>query len=291
MAPGTARRRLSLAAPAVLAALAAAAACPAPAAAHPFLIESAPAARTVAPRAPASVSLSFTEAVDPGSSSVHVTGPGGRPVRVARPRLSQPTTLTTRLAQRPSTGIYHVRWVARGKDGHTISGGFAFGVPGSGGAPPPRVEQLGAPGVPGSQRASEDGVLEVAARWLGIVAAGVLLAGFAIRRLTPAVEARSWRRAREAAVAVGVVVTAEAMRAATSGVAGSAWHELTSGTRGQLALVRVAVLLAAGLVLALRDDWLAEAAAGAGGVAALVTYALEGHVESVTHAPALAYGV
>jgi putative copper export protein/methionine-rich copper-binding protein CopC len=275
---------------AALAAFAALAACPAGAAAHPFLIQSSPAPGTIAPQAPRNVALSFTQSVDPQASSIHVSGPGGRPIPTAGVARTGPTTLTTRLAAAPPTGVYKVSWVARGADGHTVSGSFPFGVPGPGGRPPPHVEQLGAPGSPGRQKASNERTIDVVTRWLGIVAAGMLLAGFAVRLRARSGDDARWSRVRAAAVAVTALASAEAVQAAARGSGGAAWHEIVAEPRGQLALIRLAAMIALAFALAgLRSARAADAATGAGGLAALVTYALEGHVQTITHGAVAGY--
>jgi methionine-rich copper-binding protein CopC/putative copper export protein len=274
---------------AVLVALAALAVCAARAEAHPYLIQSAPAPDVVVSEAPRAITLSFTETVDAAGSRVHVVGPGGGPDRVARLMRTGPNTLTARLAGPLPTAVYDVNWVTRGADGHTVSGSFAFGVPGPHGAPPPHVDRLSAPGLRGTQSASKERAVDVAWRWLGILAAGMLLAGFVVRVRARSFDEARWRPVRAGAIAVATLATAEAVQAAAAGTGSAAWHEIVAEPRGQLALVRLGVLVALAFVLVLRDSRVTEPAVGVAGAAVLVTYAIEGHLQTVTHDAFLPY--
>jgi methionine-rich copper-binding protein CopC len=261
-----------------------------PARAHPSLLQSAPAGGVVADAAPQSIVLSFTEEVEPAGSSIRLTGPGGRRVPMGAPAGRGPTVLAARPRAALATGVYEARWVALGPDGHTISGRFRFGVPGRGGAAPPDVERLDAPGLAGAQASPGDPPGDVAARWLGIVAAGVLLAGALLRwRVGAAVPERRWSRLRSGGLAAALVAAVYAVAAAAGDGAGGVRDALLGEPTGQLALVRLAVLAAVALLVVARRLPRSDAVLGAAGAGALYTHALDGHLQTVEDGVALAY--
>src|SRR3954451_12571795 len=154
---------------------------PGAAAAHPFMVQAAPEAGAVAPSVPREVALSFSEPVVRAGSSLTLLGQDGRAVPLGSPALRGSSELAAPVRARLEPAVYAVRWKALGDDGHTVSGAFRFGVPRPGGGPPPGAESPGAPGTAGRQSAGGDSPAGVIARWLGLVAAGVLLAAALLR--------------------------------------------------------------------------------------------------------------
>ncbi|HEX8074795.1 MAG TPA: copper resistance protein CopC [Thermoleophilaceae bacterium] len=258
----------------------------APASAHPSLVQAAPAAGVVAQSPPRAVVLSFTERVIPQLSSVRVSGPTGR-IRVAEPKRRGSSTLTAALRGRLPPAVYTTRWVAVGDDGHTVSGSFRFGVPRAGGAPPPGVEQLGAPGVRGSQSSGSEGFLGIGVRWLALVASGLLLAGAVLRRMLRAGPDARWMAAARAASAAVLAASAYAAVDAAYAGTGHSLSVLVAQPTGVLALVRIGgvLALAGAAALAARrrgGERTADLLLGAAGYTALMTYALATHVQTVT---------
>src|SRR5438128_6854176 len=98
---------------------------PPAAVAHPQLVTASPEPGAVAPAPPRAITLAFSEDAIARASSMRVTGPRGAvPVgRVGAGSLHG--TLTAGLG-RLAPGIYRVRWSALGRDGHLVSGIFAF---------------------------------------------------------------------------------------------------------------------------------------------------------------------
>jgi methionine-rich copper-binding protein CopC/putative copper export protein/ABC-type branched-subunit amino acid transport system substrate-binding protein len=251
--------------------------------AHPYLLQSAP-AQSVAAQAPREVALSFTQGVIPSGSSVHVIAPGGRALAVGRPQLRGGTTLTAPILGRARPAVYTVNWVALGIDGHTVSGTFRFGLARPDGGPPPGVEALGAPGGRGTQSNGNEGPVTVVLRWLGLVAAGLLLAGALLRRRLAEGPDRRSRRLAAAAALVAIAVTYYAL-AASAVVRGRVSPSIAlAQPGGVLALVRLVLLTALGAAAyAVRrsSPRAGDALLGAAGAAALVTYGLAGHVQNV----------
>src|SRR5215218_11075844 len=114
-----------------------------PAAAHGSLLSSEPAGGSSLGRAPAAVTLRFSERPDPGLSTVRVLDSGGRVVAggPARPVPGRPMELRVPTADLAAGG-YTVSWrVVSAVDGHRTDGVFGFGV-GPAGAPVPPASQV-----------------------------------------------------------------------------------------------------------------------------------------------------
>jgi copper transport protein len=213
------------------------------AAAHGSLLSSEPAGGSSLERAPAAVTLRFSERPDPDLSTVRVLDSGGRVVAggPVRPVAGRPLELrvpTGGLA----TGGYTVSWrIVSAVDGHRTDGVFGFGI-----------GTAGAPVLPASQAAAEvragpaPGPLAVAGRWawywgltllVGAAATGLLVFGGRLPGrpgllLGPAL----------AAAAGGLV----AMTAAARADAGVALGDLLGSTTGRWLLWRAAMLAWAG---------------------------------------------
>src|SRR5215218_1538291 len=112
------------------------------AAAHGSLQSSEPAGGSSLERAPAAVTLRFSERPDPDLSTVRVLDSGGRVVAggPARPVSGRPLELRVATAGL-ATGGYTVSWrIVSAVDGHRTDGAFGFGV-GPAGAPRPAAAQ------------------------------------------------------------------------------------------------------------------------------------------------------
>lgn len=240
------------------------------AAAHPTLVQAAPAPGVSAPSAPGAITLALTEAPVARGSSIVARG-----VRLGRVRAAG-KTLSAAVLGTPRPGVYPVRWVALGRDGHTSSGRFSFGVAGRDGAAPPGAERLaggGGTGTGAQSAAVQDG-LAVVARWLLLLSASLLFGGGLLARRT-----RAWRRAAPLAGLVAVVAAFEGVAAAaTAGADGSLDLGLLLATSaGVVGLAKVAGLLAAAAVARPRSEaWIA------GGGLALALTALDGHALSAS---------
>ena len=134
------------------------------AAAHGVLESSEPAGGSSLERAPAAVTLRFSERPDPGLSTVRVLDSGGRAVAggPARPVAGRPLELRVPLAELPAGG-YTVSWrIVSAVDGHRTDGLFGFGV-GAAGAPQLAASQA----VAASRTGPALSPLAVAGRWPG----------------------------------------------------------------------------------------------------------------------------
>ena len=153
------------------------------AAAHGSLQSSEPAGGSSLDRAPAAVTLRFSERPDPNLSTVRVLDSGGRVVAggPARPVAGQPLELRVPTAGLAAGG-YTVSWrIVSAVDGHRTDGVFGFGV-GPAGASGPPVSQA----VAGARTGPAPGPVAVAGRWawywgltllVGAAATGLLVFG------------------------------------------------------------------------------------------------------------------
>lgn len=106
-----------------------------PAAAHPKLLSSAPAAGT-AVAAPATLSLRFSEKLAPAFSGARLfmTGMGGKPhapmaMATAKPAFgADGRTMTIKPAAPLPAGAYRLDWFTVGADTHRVTGSVAFTV-------------------------------------------------------------------------------------------------------------------------------------------------------------------
>jgi copper transport protein len=212
------------------------------AAAHGSLQSSEPAGGSSLERAPAAVTLRFSERPDPNLSTVRVLDSGGRVVAggPARPVAGRSLELQVPTAGLPAGG-YTVSWrIVSAVDGHRTDGVFAFGV---GAAAAPRL--------PASQAAAEvrggpgPSLLAVAGRWawywglgllVGAAATGLLVFGGRLPGRPV------WLLGPAAAAAGGGLV---AMTLAARADAGVSLVDLLGSATGRWLLWRAATLAAA----------------------------------------------
>jgi methionine-rich copper-binding protein CopC len=96
--------------------------------AHAFLDHANPAVGSTVASAPHSVTLSFTQNIEPAFSAVEVTDSGGARVDTGKPQVSG-STMSVGLKSSTS-GSYHVRWHVLSVDTHKTEGSFTFTVGG-----------------------------------------------------------------------------------------------------------------------------------------------------------------
>lgn len=105
----------------------------APARRHMRLLRSTPGADTTVAASPDAIRLWFSEAVDARGSSVTLTAAGSGAVALA-PLTREPAKdapLVARLVKPVGAGAYTVTWKGMSRDGHVVSGTFAFRVRGT----------------------------------------------------------------------------------------------------------------------------------------------------------------
>ncbi len=130
-----------------LAAVGALLAVPSGAAAHAYLVRTVPAASVVLDAPPATIQLSYDEAVEPRLAIISVTDEQGRqettgPVHRS---LANPDTLVVPLRAHLPEGWYLIYWRAISVDGHPVQGAFTYAVgPNPGPAPQFRVPNVSA---------------------------------------------------------------------------------------------------------------------------------------------------
>jgi copper transport protein len=248
------------------------------AAAHGVLKSSEPAGGSSLERAPAAVTLRFSERPDPGLSTVRVLDSGGRVVAggPAQPVAGRPLELRVPAAGL-AAGSYTVTWrIVSAVDGHRTDGVFGFGV---GAAGAPRM----APSRPVAavEAGPALGPLAVTGRWawywglallVGAAATGLLVFGGHLPGRPGLVLG-----AAMAAAAGGLV----AMTVAAQADAGVGLGQVLGSTTGGWLLWRAAMLVAAGAAV----WWLLARpatvgpllAVGLAGGAGMLVHALAGH--------------
>jgi copper resistance protein C len=94
--------------------------------AHPTVMKPAP--NSTGP-APSSISITFSEAVEPKFSSIQLTDEKGKAVgsELSRPAPGDPKTLVLAVPKL-TAGTYVVHWVNVAVDGHRLEGNYKFTV-------------------------------------------------------------------------------------------------------------------------------------------------------------------
>lgn len=98
--------------------------------AHAHLQSQAPAANAVVEQAPASLTLQFSEGIEPAFSGVTVTGPDGKAVKTGTVTrdANNDKLLTVPLEQALNAGEYQVQWHVVSVDSHKTKGQYRFTV-------------------------------------------------------------------------------------------------------------------------------------------------------------------
>lgn len=126
------------------------AATPTPASAHADFVSSTPSPYDIWNKAPTYVSVTVSEAVQPGSPTISVTNSTNVRVDTGPTQLSasDPTTFTVHLLNGIAPSVYTVTWtVVSADDGHFTAGTFYFMVTTPGGPLPGHWPQTGALGI------------------------------------------------------------------------------------------------------------------------------------------------
>jgi copper transport protein len=265
-------------------------------AAHPYLVGASPQGGVVAPQAPTSVKLAFTEGLVIKGCSITMRSGSGQIVHLGKLRSTLAGDAVEASLPHLAEGIYTVNWVAYGSDGHTVEGRFEFGVPSASGQAPPGAARLLATTTASAESAPTESLLSVAARWLAALAAFALLGAAALfARLRGRLGDEALERARArwigmapyvlAAAALGTLI--EAYERA-DGPHGFSLALLTSAPSGVTIVVRLGVLVAAGALAAGLARRARLTLYGATGALALAAVALDGHVVTAHSSPALA---
>ena len=94
--------------------------------AHPMVMKPAPDSTVPAP---ISISISFSEAVEPKFSSIQLTDEKGKSVdsEASRPKPNDPKTLILAVPKL-TAGTYFVHWANVAVDGHRLEGSYKFTV-------------------------------------------------------------------------------------------------------------------------------------------------------------------
>ena len=255
--------------------------------AHANLESSDPEANATLDRAPATISLTFTETPDPTFSSIEVLDGTGNPVPVA-PAEDRPSIAQHHLGVLPSEvpdGTYTVSWrVVSEEDGHSTVGAFSFGV---GVAPSPPTVRPQTPGTPGRLPVAVAGKVLLYAG-LAILVAATVVGLWALAGAVPA------RRAVLIGAGAAALIGAVLLFIAESDTLDVSVRDLAGSRVGELfvrLVVGAAVAAALALVAALVPGWKTLALAGAGAAAAMLIRAGGGHAAAAPTAAWLQVGL
>jgi methionine-rich copper-binding protein CopC len=101
---------------------------PEPALAHAFLAKADPAVGSTIPASPSTLSLQFTEGVEPLFSSIAVLDAQGKPVNLPKPHTEDGGLVLVVVPPPLPPGTYTVVWHATSVDTHKTEGKFNFTV-------------------------------------------------------------------------------------------------------------------------------------------------------------------
>jgi copper transport protein len=260
-----------------------------PASAHALLTAADPAPNSVLAAAPATVTLTFTEAPDPKLSSVRVLDSAGvsHAKGSAATVSGQPDELNVAVEPLPD-GVYTVAWrTVSAEDGHIADGAYAFSVGTT--TPPAGVSEISSTSL-GEAAGASTGV--IVARWilyLGLL--GLLGAAFLGSILLRGRETKMPLRLAIGELAVALVGSVSLV-AFQIGDTGASLGDVVGSSLGRDAVMRLAPLvLAAGLLgAATAASWRPRRVllAATGSLAALDLFveALLSHAASQAFAPA-----
>lgn len=202
----------------------------APAAAHPYLIETIPQAGRAVAEPPKEIGLVFDEQVSLGPNAIVLDGQARGPVPTTEPERIQGRDgykVVVRPDQVLPDGRYAVRWQVVGQDGHAVSGSFGFGVGSGVGRQVSGADAAGSTSTPGLPSAT---VL----RWLVFAGLALVLGGLVGEWLVRARLARATAGRRLGAPRPWVLVgcLAGALGAAGLAVQQVGGGSLLAGVRG-----------------------------------------------------------
>ena len=266
---------------------------PAPAGAHPYVVQVVPGPGTVVRTPPAEIEIAFTERVVLEGSRLELTDAEDR--KVVLGPLREPKGgpgLAADVEEALPGAVYTVSWTVLGDDGHTASGDYRFAAPDDRGRPPPGAENLSATGGPADQAPASEGPFRVLGRWIGLLGAALLLGGAALGarlrgRLDPDTEAlvaaRGVRLGRIGWILALIGAVASVAAAASAGAGGPRLEVALATSTGTLALARLAGVVVGGLpALAFRPGRRRDDLLGAVGALFLGVEAASGHLSALT---------
>jgi len=185
----------------------AAAALPAAASAHAYLIGTSPTASGVLDQAPKAVALTFDEAVEPRFAIISVTNAAGKQLTSGTVNRSpaNPDTLLVPLRPGLPEGWYLIYWRAISVDGHPVQGAFTYAIgPNPGPAPQFPVPSVSATAVTPQLLIARWAMFLTVMSAIGLYVMRMLIARPAVRR-AQGTSLRSLSRAFVVASVLGLI--------------------------------------------------------------------------------------
>lgn len=260
---------------------------PSAASAHASLQTTDPAAGSVVAEAPTTLTLEFTEQVDPVPESLRLFAADGSPIDIGEAQQEAGSQSLTARLPALDDGSFVVAWKAVSVDSHPINGAFTFSVGAATDTTPGLVEDL----VEGERSSDGAGAVWLGiGRWLSFAGLAILV-GAPLMLLVGAPDRLDTRRAglilasAGLAAAAGTVLMMGAQASLSTGNAWSraAWSAVFESRAGGWWFLRLP-LLAIGLLLLSRRQhatttwWRASAALVA--MLSFAVYAAGGHAMS-----------
>ena len=163
---------------------------PVPALAHTKLVRSTPKAKDVLLQSPKLIELWFTEALEPGLTTIEVRDEQSNRVDKRSVALSEANKKAAIEVGELRAGIYTVVWKTVSADQHAIRGNFVFSVETSGAAAtsnsppqPPETVQTASPThtISEEDQGEQISFAQIFVRWLSYLAMMMIFGGFAFR--------------------------------------------------------------------------------------------------------------
>jgi copper transport protein len=233
--------------------------------AHAYLVGTVPSPSGVLSKPPASVQLTYDEAVEPRFAIISVTDAAGHRETTGPVRRSptNPDTLVVPLKPHLPEGWYLIFWRAISVDGHPVRGAFTYAV----GPNPGPAPQFAIPSI--SETAATPSLL--VARWIVFLSAMGSIGLFVLRMVTarpvvrrvPGASLRRLSLAFAISIAVALLATPVYLLLATAQFALRSWYEIgallpllraDSFGRGYVDLELVLALFAAAGAIAIAVD-------------------------------------
>jgi copper transport protein len=261
--------------------------------AHAALESSTPAANSVLESSPAAIVLDFDEEVEASLADIQLFDGDGTSVDIGAPDAGADATIATASLPELGDGLYAVIWRVTSSDGHVVNGAFSFQV---GTAATGDGQDLLDQVQTGTGADSALTWFYGVARFLSLAGAITLLGvGLWSLQGRPAIGTRApvrvllwvgWTLLLVGSVASFMAFAAQVQGGALADLTDTGpWGDVASTQTGRMLLLRVALAVVLGALLALfarREEGWWKGAAATAGVLTIVSFSMAGHPNSLS---------